>query len=172
MDLKKLAVKGTMIASAAAVIGGIAILNYDKHSFYQEDLENAYHKAWLAKQNLKAEFEHIHTVAYEETKKYPEYKLMDSLSYIHEQNPEYNYYLERKIDSLWYAVDSIRNDIEEKHIENSETLEHAYQKLDNAYNKIDALKQDSIINDSINNQPLGQRFKNNWNKIFCQQKLK
>ena len=54
MDLKKLAVKGTMIASAAAVIGGIAILNYDKHSFYQEDLENAYHKAWLAKQNLKA----------------------------------------------------------------------------------------------------------------------
>ena len=170
MDLKKLAVKGTMIASAAAVIGGIAILNYDQHSFYQEDLDSAYRKAWCAQKDLDAEFEHIHSIAYEETKKYPEYRQMDSLSRIHKQNPEYNYHLEHKIDSLWYAIDSIQEDIENKHIENSPVLEKAYKKLDAAHNEIDILTQDSIINDSINHQPLGQRFKNNWNKIFCQQK--
>ena len=170
MDLKKLAVKGTMIASAAAVIGGLAILNYDQHNFYQEDLDNAYRKAWRAQQDLEAEFEYISSVAYEETKKYPEYRQMDSLSRIHEQNSEYNYHLERKIDSLWYAIDSIQENIENKHIENSQTLDKKYQKLDVAYYEIETLTRDSIINDSINHQPLGQRFKNNWNKIFCQQK--
>ena len=170
MNLKNLAFKGSMVAGAIAVIGGIAILNYDRHDFYQEDLDNAHHRLWLADQNLIAEYEDVFSQSYNEVKSYPEYKQMDSLSRIHKQDPEANWKLERKIDSLYSCVDSIREKIVDRRIENSQEIQDATQRLNNAVQNVVALTQDSIINDSIENQPVGQRFKNNWNKIFCNQK--
>ncbi len=172
MNWKNVAVKGAMITTAATVISGLAILNYDKHPFYQEDLDNAYRKVWCAERAIDAELTNIYDAAYEEAKTYPEYKQMDSFARIHAQNPELNWELEYKIDSLWNTIDSTRNAIMDRRIENSIDLEHAYKKLETAEAQVDKLTQDSIMNDSINSQPLRQRFKNNWNKIFCQQKQK
>ena len=170
MDLKKLAIKGTMIASAATVIGGIAILNYDQHNFYQEDLDDAYCRIHYTERFIADEYKIIDKAAYSEVKTYPIWQELDSLYDLQNQRPENSWHFEGKIDSLWNKIDSLRDDIAQKRIENNQDLQNAHTKLDSLYKRAEKLTQDSIINDSINNQPWGQRFKNNWNKIFCLQK--
>lgn len=168
MTTKEAIVKTSFILLFAAGVGATSILNYDKPDFYQDDLDSAHKKAFRAEQNISAEFDFIdHAVACE-IKSYPEYKKMDSLIRVHKTNPEEYYYLEPTIDSLAYQVDSIREAATTKRIDNSAEIENAYKKLDAAYKNVDKLTQDSIKNDSIMNQPVIQRFKNNWDKVFAQ----
>ncbi len=168
MTTKEAIAKTSMILLFAAGIGATSILNYDKPDFYQDDLDVAHKKAFRAEQNISAEFDFIDQVAFNEVKEYPEYKKMDSLIRVHKTNPEEYYYLEPTIDSLYCKVDSIHKDIASKHIDNSTAITNAYKNLDEAYKNVDKLTQDSIRNDSIANQPVIQRFKNNWNRLFAQ----
>ena len=172
MNIKNLAVKGTMIAGAITAMGGIAILNYDQHPFYQDNLDAAYNKELRIERYIANEYQNIIEESYEAVKSYPEYKQMDSLEHIHAQNPEANWELEYKIDSLWNKIDSVRDEIINENITNSQRLNDAYQEMANVEEEIEILKRDSVINDSIQSQPVVQRFKNNWNRIFCQQKHK
>ena len=172
MNIKNLAVKSSMVAGAIAVIGGIAILTYDQHPFYQDDLDAAYHKEARILQYIDAEYSDIINASYEDVKAYPEYKQMDSLARLHAQNPEVNWKMEYQIDSLWNKIDSIREEIVDKNIQNSQRLDDAYQDLADAEKEIAISERDKFISDSINAQPLNQRFKNNWKRIFCQQKQK
>ena len=71
-----------------------------------------------------------------------------------------------------YITDLVKQEITDNYVANSQELKDTYASLNKTNQKIEKLAQDSIINDSIRSQPLGQRFKNNWNRIFCQQKQK
>ena len=59
MNIKNLAVKGTMVAGAIAAMGGIAILNYDQHPFYQDNLDAAYHKELRIERYIANEYQNI-----------------------------------------------------------------------------------------------------------------
>ena len=78
MNIKNLAVKGTMIAGAITAMGGIAILNYDQHPFYQDNLDAAYNKELRIERYIANEYQNIIEESYEAVKSYPEYKQMDS----------------------------------------------------------------------------------------------
>ena len=170
MTTKEAIFKSSMIVLFAAGVGATSIVNYDTPNFYQDDLDAAHARAFRADQNIACEYDAIYQIASQEVKSYPEYKKMDSLIQIHKQNPETYYYLEKQIDSLEHKVDSIQEEIATERINNSTRIDEAYERLNQAYRDVDRLTQDSIINDSITNQPVIQRFKNNWNKIFCQHK--
>lgn len=170
MNFKKTAFNTAMITSAIVIIGWSRILNYDNHPFYQEDLDAAYRKAWRAECDIHTELERVYKMSYNETKTSPEYKQIDSLSRVYAEDPENNWYLDSQINSLWQTIDSVQNSITKKNLATDSALNAAYQRFYNADTEIEKLTQDSIINDSIKNQPWGQRFKNNWDKIFSQQK--
>ena len=170
MDFKKLAFRSGLITGAIILIGGSAILTYDQKPFYQEELDDARRMANGFERYVYGQHEYFDAVAEREAKAHPIWHEIDSIENLDVQGAIPCQEANRKVDSLLIDLDSIQMDISNKYANNCPKVLEAEKKLTETYNKINKLTQDSIENDSINSQPWGPRFKNNWNKIFCNQK--
>lgn len=172
MNAKNVAFKGTMIAGAIAFFGGISILTADEHPFYQEELDDARCKARGLERMIYVQYQDIDDQADKYARAHPIWNEIDSIYDLNAQGVIPYYEADKQIDSLYYKLDSVKQEITDNYVANSQELKDTYASLNKTNQKIEKLAQDSIINDSIRSQPLGQRFKNNWNRIFCQQKRK
>jgi hypothetical protein len=171
MDFKNLAIKGSFVILATATMGAVSILLHDKHNFFPEELESARCKALFADQMLHAEIASIENAIDKKLQTLPEFDKIDSLENICSQSYSYNAYrTEQKIDSLYRRVSSIRNEAIADSISKSAIVTERLQNFETAEAKLDSLNNVKHISDSINNQPIAQRFINNWKKIICKQK--
>lgn len=163
--------KNLIGVSAAAVVltmmMTLGILNYDSADFYQSDLDVARTRLQHTEANIDTEHYNTQEQAKNLVKQTEQYAELRALTEKHAQNPEVNAYLEPKMDSLSNVLDSMEHDTRLKF---SGKLDEYYAAHSELTKKIAKLEQDSIKADSIHNQPIGPRFKNNWNRIFAKQR--
>ena len=163
--------KNLIGVSAAAVVltmmMTLGILNYDSSDFYQSDLDIARARLQHTEANIDTEHYNTQEQAKNLVKQTEQYAELRALTEKHAQNPEANAYLEPKMDSLSNVLDSMEHDTRLKF---SGKLDEYYATHSELTKKIAKLEQDSVIADSIHNQPIGPRFKNNWNRIFAKQR--
>jgi DNA repair exonuclease SbcCD ATPase subunit len=159
------AVAVIFVTSIMALLG---ITNYDSIHFYQSDLDNERAKLAHMEKQFETELDISFERANEMTKKTAQYAEMEKLYAQHAINPEKNAYLEPKIDSLSNVIDSLKNEFFISHC--SENLDKLHQDYKNGIRKVVMLQHDSVVNDSIKNQPIIPRFKKNWNEMFSRQR--
>ena len=143
----------------------LGITNYDSVRFYQSDLDNERAKLSHIERNIDDERHNNREQARNLAKQTAQYAQLQELYKIHSQNPEVYAHLEPKMDSLSNVIDSLENHALETYTGRMDALhkEHA-----NTTEQIERLARDSVIADSIARQPLGPRFRKNWNTIFNQ----
>ena len=167
MSIKKKVFSTTAISAAIVLMGLLFVLDYDTSAFYQSDLDIARSRLKQTELNIDAERQNTQDQARNLIKQTAEYAELCALTEKHAENPETNAHLEPKMDSLSNVLDSMEYDARIKFTGKLNEYYAAHSKLTK---KITQLEQDSIIADSIHNQPIGPRFKNNWNKIFAKQR--
>ena len=164
--MKKKAIFGTVAATTLPLaLFMLSVLNYDSIDFYQSDLDNERAKLSHIERNIDDERHNNREQARNLTKQTAQYAQLQELYKIHSQNPEVYAHLEPKMDSLSNVIDSLENHALETYTGRMDALhkEHA-----NTTEQIERLARDSVIADSIARQPLGPRFRKNWNTIFNQ----
>ena len=167
--MKKKAVFGTIAATTLPLaLFMLSVLNYDSIDFYQSDLDATRAKLNNIEKSFDTEYDISMDRAKEMTKKTAQYAEMEKLYAQHAINPEKNAYLEPKIDSLSNVIDSLKNEFFISHC--SENLDKLHEEYRNGIRKVVMLQHDSVVNDSIKNQPIIPRFKKNWNNMFVKER--
>jgi hypothetical protein len=167
--MKKKAIFGTVAATTLPLaLFMLSVLNYDSIDFYQSDLDATRAKLNNIEKSFDSEMDISMYRAKEMTKKTAQYAEMEKLYAQHAINPEKNAYLEPKIDSLSNIIDSLKNEFFVNHC--SENLDKLHEEYRHGVRRLVMLQNDSIINDSIKNQPIIPRFKKNWNEMFSRQR--
>ena len=146
----------------------LSVLNYDSIDFYQSDLDNERAKLAHTEKQFETELDISFERANEMAKKTAQYAEMEKLYTQHAINPEKNAHLEPKIDSLSNIIDSLKHDFFVNHC--SENLDKLHEEYRNGVRRLLMLQYDSIINDSIKNQPIIPRFRKNWNNMFAKER--
>lgn len=168
MNTKNAVFATTAATFAITAMLMLGVLNYDSINFYQSDLDAAHAKLRRIENKFEAELDISFEHANEMTKKTAQYAELERLYTKYAINPEQNVYLKPKIDSLTNVIDSLKHDFFVKnHSKKLDKLNDDYKK---AIRKVVMLQHDSVVNDSINNQPMITRFKKNWNEIFSKQR--
>ena len=157
------AVAVIFVTSIMALLG---ITNYDSVRFYQSDLDKERAKLRRIEKQFDTELDISFERATEMVKKTAQYAALERLYAQHAVNPEINANLEPKIDSLSNVIDSLKHDFFVN--ECSDNLDKLNEDYRNSIRKVVMLQHDSVVNDSIKNQPIIPRFKKNWNTIFNQ----
>lgn len=166
MNTKKAVFGTTAAAVAITAMLMLGILNYDSIKFYQSDLDKEHAKLRRIEKQFDTELDISFERATEMVKKTAQYAALERLYAQHAVNPEVNANLEPKIDSLSNVIDSLKHDFFVN--ECSDNLDKLNEDYRNSIRKVVMLQHDSVVNDSIKNQPIIPRFKKNWNKIFNQ----
>ena len=151
---------------ATSIMALLGITNYDSIRFYQSDLDNERAKLAHTEKQFETELDISFERASEMAKKTAQYAEMEKLYAQHAINPEKNAHLEPKIDSLSNVIDSLKHDFFVNHC--SENLDKLHEEYRHGVRRLVMLQHDSVVNDSIKNQPIIPRFKKNWNTIFNQ----
>ncbi len=165
MSKKEKITAAMAIIFVAGTMTLLGITNYDAYDFYQSDLDSARAKLSHIERDIDDERHNNREQARNLAKQTAQYAQLQELYKIHSQNPEVYAHLEPKMDSLSNVIDSLENHALETYTGRMDALhkEHA-----NTTEQIERLARDSVIADSIARQPLGPRFRNNWNAIFNQ----
>ncbi len=167
--MKKKAIFGTVAATTLPLaLFMLSVLNYDSIDFYQSDLDATRAKLNSIEKSFDTEMDISLERANEMAKKTAQYAEMEKLYAQHAINPEQNAYLEPKIDSLSNVIDSLKRDFFVNHC--SENLDKLHEDYKDGIRKVVMLQHDSVVNDSIKNQPIIPRFKKNWNNMFSRQR--
>lgn len=151
---------------ATSIMALLGITNYDSVRFYQSDLDNERAKLAHMEKQFETELDISMDRANEMAKKTAQYAEMEKLYAQHAINPETNAHLEPKIDSLSNVIDSLKHDFFVNHC--SENLDKLHEEYRHGVRRLVMLQHDSVVNDSVKNQPIIPRFKKNWNTIFNQ----
>lgn len=167
MSKQEKLIGASAITGVIAVMFMLGVLNYDTADFYQSDLDIARAKKQHIEAAIDSEFHNNQEQARDLVKQTASYAELQNLMQKHAENPELNAHLEPKMDSLSNVLDSMEHDTRLKF---SGKLNEYYAAHSELTKKIAKLEQDSVIADSIHNQPIGPRFKNNWNRIFAKQR--
>ena len=163
--MKKKAIFGTVAATTLPLaLFMLSVLNYDSIDFYQSDLDATRAKLQTIEKSFDTELDISLERAKEMTKKTAQYAELEKLYAQHAINPEQNAYLEPKIDSLSGVIDSLKRNFFVNHC--SENLDKLHEDYKDGIRKVVMLQHDSVVNDSIQTQPIIPRFKKNWNEMF------
>ena len=167
--MKKKAIFGTVAATTLPLaLFMLSVLNYDSIDFYQSDLDTTRAKLNNIEKSFDTEYNISMERAKEMTKKTAQCAELEKLYAQHAINPEQNAYLEPKIDSLSNVIDSLKNEFFISHC--SENLDKLHEDYKDGIRKVVMLQHDSVVNDSIQKQPIIPRFKKNWNEMFSRQR--
>ena len=160
----------TAITIASAVIVLYVLLNilrYDEPNFNQSRLDDAREQLKSINNEYVCAYDNILQMTHAELQYHPISKRINALSKIYSSNPTVFYYLEPQIDSLTKQKQHIHDSIANVYFKQREKrLNKIKDNRAIALNKINKLERDSIITDSVRNQPQLPRFKNNFQKIF------